>query len=614
MTLVRFLWTGAGVLSLFGVVRAFPAAPCWALFPLLALVSWPLWRQRAEAALLTRRALLAGLTRDESRVRSWLWGGHVASVWHAVSAFVWALVLVALASVFEPWHWAVVAADVALLALAGRWIEARLAGEVRPEALGWVSRRWPLLVGNALLLTIALVACDFFLGSVDTRGLAWHEVAERALSNTMAGAACPFAGIATGMAAALDQLSWHAAQVLIPGLPNVGLRIAAWLAVLLQAGAAAWAITRLLVGMAGLARERGAGARTLSAAPPSKVFLTTLVTLALVYGLALWSLQDFDTRSWGARAARTAEAFNPCRPDAQSTANVRAALEGELRAAHAAALAASDARADAAVRAAFAGMELGVDRYLDWYFTVLAEYQRLGAWVAGDFAGLLRRELETHVFGGPGAFAARVEALDGALEQETQKSMTVLARNVQGRIREGLAAQPCRFEGVDLKVLAHFERDAARAGIALGTGVAAGLAVRALAARAAASVASRLAAKRAFQVAGRLGGNVAAKRAGSITLSAAGAAAACAPGGPLAALCALGAGVVAWLAVDQAMVRIDEALFRDEMRAELLAALNAEQLEVAAAIKARHRAAIDAAAGQLQAGMERMFVPARHGL
>jgi hypothetical protein len=76
----------------------------------------------------------------------------------------------------------------------------------------------------------------------------------------------------------------------------------------------------------------------------------------------------------------------------------------------------------------------------------------------------------------------------------------------------------------------------------------------------------------------------------------------------------LGAGVVAWLAVDQAMVRIDEALFRDEMRAELLAALNAEQLEVADAIKARHRAAIDAAAGQLQAGMERMFVPARHGL
>lgn len=605
---------GAGALSLFGVVRAFPMAPCWALFALVALVAWPLWRQQAESALLTRRALLAGLTREESRVRRWFWSGTLASIWHALAAVAWAIVLVALASAFEAWHWAVIAADVVILALAGRWIEARLAGEVRPEALGWVTRRWPLLAGNAVLLTLVLVAADFFLGSVDTRGLAWHEVAERAMSDALAAASCPLAGAALGIAAAIDQLSWHAAQVLIPGLPNTGWRIAAWLAVLLQAAAAAWATTRLLVGMASFARPREAPARTLSAAPASKVFLATLLLLALVYGLALWSLDDLDTRAWGPRAARTAAVFNPCRPDAASTARVRAALEGELRAAHAAALAQGDARVDAAVKEAFAGIEPGVERYLDWYFTVIGEYQRLGAWAAGDLAGRLGRELETHVFGGPGAFAARIEALDGALERETQASLGHLAGAVQARVREGLQAQPCRFEGVDLRPLLHFERDAARAGISLGAGVAAGLAVRALAARAAASVASRLAAKRTFQVAGRLGGGVAAKRAGSITLSAAGAAAACAPGGPLAALCAIGAGVVAWLAVDHAMVRIDEALFRDEMRADLLAALGAEQVDVAAAIKARHRALLDANAARLQAGMERMFIPARHGL
>jgi len=37
-------------------------------------------------------------------------------------------------------------------------------------------------------------------------------------------------------------------------------------------------------------------------------------------------------------------------------------------------------------------------------------------------------------------------------------------------------------------------------------------------------------------------------------------------------LCGVAAGAVTWLAIDKALVEIDESLFRDEMRAELLGA------------------------------------------
>src|SRR5688572_28371820 len=122
MTLVGTVWLGAGLLSLYGVVRALPPSPCWALFPLLALLAWPIWRQHAEASIFTRRALLAGITREDSRVRRWLWAGRVSAVFHVVTALAWAVVLVGLASTFTPWHWGVLAADVIVLAMAATWV------------------------------------------------------------------------------------------------------------------------------------------------------------------------------------------------------------------------------------------------------------------------------------------------------------------------------------------------------------------------------------------------------------------------------------------------------------------------------------------------------------
>jgi len=110
--------------------------------------------------------------------------------------------------------------------------------------------------------------------------------------------------------------------------------------------------------------------------------------------------------------------------------------------------------------------------------------------------------------------------------------------------------------------------------VAATGGTAAGVVTaKLLAQEAGAAVAAKVAAKNSFKAAAALAGKVTAKKGGSILLSATAATAVCAPGGPLAVLCGVAAGAVTWLAIDKALVEIDESLFRDEMRAELLAAL-----------------------------------------
>jgi hypothetical protein len=73
-------------------------------------------------------------------------------------------------------------------------------------------------------------------------------------------------------------------------------------------------------------------------------------------------------------------------------------LDSRLQAAAGEALAAADARIDRALDAFFSRAEQGVDAYLDWYFTVIGEYQRLAAVVAGDFGALMADQLNRHLF------------------------------------------------------------------------------------------------------------------------------------------------------------------------------------------------------------------------
>ncbi|HUP30344.1 MAG TPA: hypothetical protein VM122_09245 [Usitatibacter sp.] len=610
-SLIRFAAMAAAAAALYGASRFYLALPCWSLAFVAALFAWPLWRAQSEYALFARRAVLAGVTTETSRVRRWLWAGKVTRVLHGLAALAWATLLLAFAVLLGPWHWMVLAVDVVVVALAFGPIQRRLAADVRPEHQGLVARRWPLTFMNLVILTIAFFVLDFYVvGAPDTRGLPWLTVFDQAWDEVQAGAACPASGALVGVIAAAQRLAWHAAEVLIPALGRPALKLAAWAFFLLQAGLVAYGFTRLLLGAAALAERRDER----SEARFAPAFWVTMLLAVALWLALLFGLQGFDPARLheGARAALAH--VNPCRPDARSLDTLSTELTAELQAARATAHGEAEQQVDSRVNAIFSEAGLGVDRYLDWYFTVLGEYQRLGALAASELDGMMARELEKHLFG-DGMLGERLERASVAIAQESQLRMSEAAVRLGTKVRESVRANPCGLGALDLVPVGAMKRDVVRASTAAGGGALVGLvAVRSLGRGVAVATASRTASKSTFRAAGGLIGRTVTKRAGTIALSAASAAALCAPGGPLALLCGIGAAVVSWLVFDQALIRIDEALFRDSMRAEIVASLQEQQAALVAALKQQHHASIDMMAASADTALQRTFIPARDGL
>jgi hypothetical protein len=591
------------------------AAPCWALFFIAVVMAWPIWHYAKEYTLFQRRAVLASVAWEDSAVRRWFWAGHVVGVLQGFGALFWAAVLLAFGALLTPPQWLLLAVDAVVLAAMIPLVRRRLTSQVRGTHLAMVARRWPLLLGNVALLALGFFVIDFFVtGAPDTRSLAWFTVAENAFTTYVGKSECAMAGVLIASANLVDVLTWHASQVLIPGLPRIELKLAAWAMVLLQAGVVAWAFTRFLLGASALVeavflRAVGTGARW----EFPKVFIFTVLAIAAPFFYLAATLRGTDPRAMPQSVRNVVAWTNPCRTEARALQAMQPALRAELDQARADASVDAGRQVDAALSALFADAEKKVDHYLDWYFSVLGEYQRLGTAVAtGDFSKRMHVELERRVFG-----ELRIEeVLDEASRRIAGDSVArfeKVSADLGATLRKSAREKPCLREAIDSVAVRALDRDRFRASIAAGGGVVAAIGTPMLARRVATAMAARLAGRQGFQAAATIAGKVATRRAGTMTLAAA-AAGACVPGGPLAALCALVAGAVSWLAIDHALITIDEVRFRDQMRAEILEAVRGVEQQLAADLKAQQQAVIDQLASAIAESIDRVFVPARHGL
>ena len=584
-------------------------------------MAWLVWAYWSGNALFARRLWLRGVTRADSRVRRWFVRGWLVQALIAVPALLFTALLLATAALLAPEHWLALVLDVLLLSLVAGPLQRRLAAEVQADQAGFIARRWPLWLGNLLLLTLLFLVVDFaVLGGPDSRGQAWSAVAEEAFRAAAGGAGCPAAGWAVGTLAATRALAWHASLLVIPTLPEPLLRVGAWLLFLAQAGLFGWLCTAMLLGTLALVEQRRAGraahAEVGAGATVSTAFIYTILVLAVPYLYAVHRLHDLDPTALERQARQVVTWTNPCRAD-PSLATLSKALDQRLGAARTEALAAADQRIDTALDPLFARAERGVDAYLDWYFSVAGEYERLAAAAAGNLGVLMQAKLDRHLFDDSG-LEAWLHDTTAALDADAAARLAAVAAELGRRLSSAADANDCTLElgaaggaGGDNDLLG-FARDAGRAGTAAAAGAAAGaLAAKLLAKKAGAAVAAKVAAKKGVQTAAALAGKAAAKKGGSSLASALGATAVCAPSGVFAVLCGIGAGAVTWLAVDKAMVEIDEARFRDAMRADLLAALAEQRELLAAALRTRQAAAVDAGLAALAERLGRRYVPAR---
>lgn len=604
------LASAAGILFLLGETLA--SLACWAIYLPVALTAWPIWRYQKERSLLHRRAILDSVSLENSSIKQWLWSGHLLVVWQVFVALAFAILLLAFLPPLKPWDWLVLGIDALLLAVLAKLLSRRLEGQIRSEYRGRVVRMWPLFWLNVLLLAIGFMAVDGFLvGAPDMRTQAWNEIAEQAFAAGSSEVSCRIAGWVVGLLSALDQLTWYASQKLIPVIPGLELKLAAWGLVLLQAGILGYVYTRYQMGVLALIEQRQLCLSALTGKSTfSKAFVVTILVLAMPYLYVSLKLQDFDPKMPVPAVLET----NPCKPDQHVIKALESSLGVELQKARSDARQRASKDVDKAVDEVFADVERGVDRYLDWYFTVIGEYERLAAMATGDFANMMTRELNRTLFGDT-RLDDRLEKARQRIAGDSQKQLTELAGHLAGKIRSEAAAGPCQIGTLDMSALGDLDRDQFRAKVAAGGGVLAGtVTAKLLTKKTAGVVVSKLAAKQTFKVAAGLAGKVAAKEAGAIALSAAGATAICSPTGPFAIACGIGAGIVTWLTIDKVAIEIDEARFRAEMRAEILKEVQVSKTALALALKSQQYAAIDRMTLLIQNTVGETFIPARDGL
>lgn len=602
------------VAALWGLSRVLLAAPCWTLVLLVAIVAWPIWVGLREYALYRHRVTLVAATVDTSRIRRWFWRGSITSNLQFLVAVFWAAVLLARAPLLEGWHLGLLALDVAVLAIAALHWRRAIGGEIRPDVIGTHTRRLVLWTNLAFLAVGAFVVDYFVVGRPDTRGTAWNVLAEQSFSDYFAQAACPAAGALVDFVNMVDRLGWHAAEVIIPSLPGAWLNLVAWMLFLLQAGLLAYAYTRLQLGMLAIvesfaAKDGDQSHRTVPAVLP--IFVAACL-------LATHALQGFDPARLHRPAQDLARWADPCRLETASLEALRRGLGQDIEGARTAQRQRADRDVDELLETVFRDAEQRIDAYLDWYFSLIGEYTRLAAWLttlaSGDAKSGLDQELEKRLFGDSG-ISERLATENQRIAQASKAAMASTAGVIARDFSQQASLRPCWADALKMPALPAIERDVTRAAAAASSGLVAGLAIRSLTAgRLAPAVAARLATRHAFGSAAKVAMRAPVRRAGALVIAAAGTGlAACAPGGPWALLCSVAAGAAAWVAVDKTMIKIDELRFREQMREELLQALQEQKAELGAEMKLAHAAYVDAMAHALARAVDGVFLPMRDG-
>jgi hypothetical protein len=269
-----------------------------------------------------------------------------------------------------------------------------------------------------------------------------------------------------------------------------------------------------------------------------------------------------------------------------------------------------DSSLDQGLERIFLRVEQGVDGYLDWYYTVFGEYQRLAAVFAEDMTVAMAEKLEEYLFA-QSDFDAQLGRLDRELEQDSAERFAAMAP----RLNAELDKAACDVGGLVLTPLAELDRDTLRASAAATSGVGAGIvASKALAKKTAAAVAAKLAAKKSFQTGAALTSKTLAKKGSSSLLSAGLGTALCAPSGPVAIVCGVTAGLVTWLTVDKALVELDETLNREDMRADILEVLAEQRAVLGEQLRQKHHARIDNMAARVNAALQKTFIPYGDGM
>lgn len=275
------------------------------------------------------------------------------------------------------------------------------------------------------------------------------------------------------------------------------------------------------------------------------------------------------------------------------------------------------AEVDARLDALFDDAGSRLPEFFDWYYSLRGEYSRMTmaalqtvdlaepGYVAERAASILLPEE---------AWASHLAALERDAADRIGAHQDMLRDTWRAAVEERLSAHrvPAPLGDVPqrptlvlddlLGEIVAREAGALDARLSISTAVAVGAAAAPALARAAAVRGGRAAAGRA-----------AARGASRIGAAAVSGAAVCAPGGPVAAACAVLAGAGAWIVTDWALLRIDEQLHREQLETAFHEGLSQLRSEIERELLVSFDELIASHYAAVQGEIRRSFVPAEAG-
>ncbi|WP_456412582.1 hypothetical protein [Thiolapillus sp.] len=281
---------------------------------------------------------------------------------------------------------------------------------------------------------------------------------------------------------------------------------------------------------------------------------------------------------------------------------------------------------DAAVDAAFAPVHGHVEAFADWYYSLTGEYMRYAHAVGGDMADYLEQRLRETVFL-PAALDVNLEAmlvdLNDRLLRGMQESGGRLAAQLQLFVSANswspgaggsVAGDSLNLDQLFVSNLQPSTADINRQVFATlaATGTGAALA-KGMGAAVVKKTVAEIAATKSFHAASALLAKLATKSAvkGGGALAGAGAGAAiCSPAGPGALVCGAIGGLVAWVAIDKAVIELDEALNREGFENDIHAAITIQQEQLKASLQQVYAKVLDERFLLLEKNAQALAVPA----
>ena len=227
-----------------------------------------------------------------------------------------------------------------------------------------------------------------------------------------------------------------------------------------------------------------------------------------------------------------------------------------------------------------------IPTWADWYYSVVGEYIRLGHLGAhaagkGDFNDYIVDQLSERVFK-PAGISDRIAHINQQSKEtfrdRHQAIIKHLSRTLEHHKGSGVGWSDQDRDDFESRFQSLGELDqlttVSPLGLATKLTTLAGLklGLKAIAARSAAKLGSVGIAKGAAAAGIKAGGKLSVKagvRGGSVLASGASATAVCSPLGLAAPICGVAAAAVTWVAVDKAIVEIDELINRDEFEMQL---------------------------------------------